>query len=54
MKVAIADSDSVHQNLILKNNIPLFWTASYGQIQGTPAQGFQNTLESDQVDSSFL
>ncbi|MGK7920002.1 MAG: ComEC/Rec2 family competence protein [Trichodesmium sp.] len=56
-EVAIASSDSVHREMIeffQQNNVPLFWTGRDGAIQWTPATGFQTTLESDQVDSSFL
>ncbi|OZH52206.1 competence protein [Hydrocoleum sp. CS-953] len=56
-EVAIASSDSVHPDMIeffQENNIPLFWTGRDGGIQWTPVTGFQTTLESDQVDSSFL
>ncbi|MGD1702439.1 ComEC/Rec2 family competence protein [Dapis sp. BLCC M229] len=56
-EVAIASANSVHPQMIeffQENNIPLFWTGRDGGIRWTPVTGFQTTLESDQVDSSFL
>ncbi|NES03051.1 MAG: DUF4131 domain-containing protein [Okeania sp. SIO2F4] len=56
-EVAIASANSVHPDMIeffQENNIPLFWTGRDGAIQWTPVTGFQTTLQSDQVDSSFL
>lgn len=55
--VAIASSNSVDPGMVKffqENNIRLFWTGRDGAIQWTPATGFQTTLESDKVDSSFL
>ncbi len=56
-EVAIASSNSVDPEMIEffeENNIRLFWTGRDGAIKWTPARGFQTTLESDKVDSSFL